>query len=102
MNMTKFYTKQVEIYEKAKTLNDKLRELVNMMNFITDNYDSEINVTIEANSFYNYNSKRHKKILLPTDVVLDQEVTKKYVLGRLNSEIGNIKEQLKKLEKEII
>ena len=44
MNISKFYTKEVEIYEQVKMLNKELSELESSHYFINSNYDSKINV----------------------------------------------------------
>lgn len=100
MNIEKFYTKEVEIYEKVKSLNDKLSELRHKRKFIFENYDSKINVSLTASSYHNYNEKKFKEISLPIDVILGYPITEKIVLEKLDSEIKSIEKQLEDLNVE--
>lgn len=100
MNIEKFYTKEVVIYEKAKCLNDRLSELRHTRNFIFENYDTKINVSITASSYHNYNEKKFKEISLPVSVILGLSIDEKFVLEKLDLEIKNIEEQSEKLNTE--
>ena len=100
MNLEKFYTKEVEIYEKVKYLTDRLKELMSQRNFIIENYDTKINVSLTASSYHNYNKNKFKEISLPIDAILGFSITKKLVLEKVDLEIKNIKEQLEKINDE--
>lgn len=98
MNIEKFYTKEVEIYERAKYLNGKLNELVCSKKFISENYDIKINISLTASSYHNNNEKKLREISLPIDIILGSNITKKFVLDKLDTEIKNITEQLNNLD----
>lgn len=100
MNIEKFYTREVQIYEKVRELNSRIDALKSNIRFISQNYDSKITVTIEASSYHNYNDKTLKTISLPVDVILGKLITEDFVLEKLDAEIKSIKEQLKELNTE--
>ena len=98
MNIDKFYTEDVEIYEKAKALSTELSELTEKQHFISGNYDSKIHAKIECSSNYNFNEKVYKKIELPVNVILDVNITKSFVLDQIDKRIKEINKQLQLLD----
>lgn len=100
MSTEKNYLKKVELHEKAKNLNRKLSELKLYRNFIFENYDSKISVQVEAISCYDCNDETFAKISVPTEVILQKEIAKKFILEQLDLEIKSIEENLDLFDKE--
>jgi hypothetical protein len=95
IDISKYYTEEVKIYEQIKKLNEECDQLADMWYFIDGNYDSKISAKIEASSFHNFNNKNFKSIELPINVILETPITKTYVLDQISKRMAFIKHELR-------
>jgi hypothetical protein len=100
MDIKKFYTKDVEMYEQMKALITEVEDLRFKRHFIDANYDSKIHTKIEASSSHNFNEKTFKRIELPVDVILEFSVTKAFVLNQIDKRIEKITAEIRSISDE--